>query len=84
MKQQAFDAGWDYPPDICNFRLLGPRKCGDCQLKDTLFWKVHNEERFPIPVIIDRVLTDKERITWQRIKAEPESLLEEEIDEVKE
>lgn len=82
--QQAFDAGWDYPPNVSHFGLLGPRTCGDCRLEDTLFWKVHNEERFPIPVVIDRVLTDKEKITWQRIKAEPESLLEEETDEIKE
>ena len=75
--KQAFDAGWDYPPDIGQFGLLGPRKCGDCQLEDTLYWKVHNEERFPIPIVIERILTDEEIITWQRIKAEPESLLEE-------
>ena len=81
--KQAFDAGWDYPPDIGQFGLLGPRKCGDCQLEDTLYWKVHNEERFPIPIVIERILTDEEIITWQRIKAEPESLLEE-TDETKE
>lgn len=51
-------------------------------LKDTLYWRVNTEKKLPIPVVVDGMLTTEERITWRRIKAEPESLLEEETEEV--
>ena len=73
--KEASDAGWDYPPHFGEFGLLGPRTCGNCSLKDTLFWKVHTE--LPLPIVINEQLTPEEKIIWQRIKAEPESLLEE-------
>ena len=73
--KEALDAGWDYPPHFGEFGLLGPRTCGNCSLKDTLFWKVHTE--LPLPIVINEQLTPEEKIIWQRIKAEPESLLEE-------
>lgn len=44
--QDAFDAGWDYPPNMGSFGLLGPRTCGDCLLKDTLYWRVNTESLF--------------------------------------
>lgn len=75
--QDAFDTGWDYPPNIGYFGVLGPRTCGKCLKQDTLYWKIHFEKKVPIPVVIDELLTPEERITWRRIKAEPESLLEE-------
>ena len=78
--QDAFDAGWDYPPHMGQFGLLGPRTCGNCLLKDTLYWRVTMEEK--VPIVIDGMLTEEERITWRRIQAEPESLLEEETEEV--
>ncbi len=80
--QDAYDAGWDYPPHMGSFGLLGPRTCGNCLLKDTLYWRVNTEKKVPIPVVIDSKLTAEERITWHRIKKEPESLLEEETEEV--
>ena len=73
--KEALDAGWDYPPHFGGFGLLGPRTCGNCSLKDTLFWKVHTE--LPLLIVINEQLTPEEKIIWQRIKAEPESLLEE-------
>ena len=75
--QEAFDNGWDYPPNMGHFGLLGPRTCGKCQLKDTLYWKVNTQKKVPILVGVDGILTPEERVTWHRIKAEPESLLEE-------
>lgn len=80
--QDAFDTGWDYPPHMGHFGLLGPRTCGNCLLKDTLYWRVNTEKKVPIPVVVDGMLTPEERITWRRIKGEPESLLEEETEEV--
>lgn len=81
--QEAFDTGWDYPPNRGHFGLLGPRTCGRCLLKDTLFWRVNTEKKVPVPVVVDGMLTAEERITWRRIKAEPESLLEEETEEIR-
>ena len=36
--EEAFNAGWDYPPGTGYWGLLGSRTCGGCLLKDTLFW----------------------------------------------
>ncbi|MCI8939128.1 MAG: ATP-binding protein [Dorea sp.] len=73
--QEAFDNGWDYPPRIGAFGVLGPRTCGNCTMIDTLYLKVMKQK---IPIVIESSLTEKELRTWRRIKNEPESLLEEE------
>lgn len=73
--QEAFDAGWNYPPQIGHFKLLGPRNCGKCSIMDTLFLKVQKQK---FPIVIEKTLTEEELKTWNRIKNEPESLLEEE------
>ena len=73
--QEAFDAGWDYPPNLGAFGLLSPRTCGDCVLVDTLFWKVRQQS---LPLVIEGNLTEDELVIWRRIKGEPESLLVEE------
>jgi len=71
--QQAFESGWDYPPHIGHFGLLGPRTCGGCQLIDTLFWKTNTSGK--LPIVCEGELTPEELVTWRRIKGEPESLL---------
>lgn len=73
--QKAFDAGWNYPPQIGHFKLLGPRNCGKCSIMDTLFLKVQKQK---FPIVIEKTLTEEELKTLNRIKNEPESLLEEE------
>ena len=70
--EDAFNSGWDYPPKIGMFGLLSPRTCGDCNMQQTLWWKVNQQS---IPIVIDGELNEKERETWERIKNEPESLL---------
>ena len=55
-----------------------PAWSGNCFIIDTLFWKVNTDKKIPLPVVVEKMLTPKERVTWQRIKEEPESLLEEE------
>lgn len=74
--QEAYEEGWDYPPHMGKFGLLGPRTCGECSLEDTLFWKVNTEKKVPIPIVVERLLTPEEKVTWRRIKSEPKSLLE--------
>lgn len=43
--QQAFQAGWDYPPTIGPFGVIAPRTCGNCGIKDTLWWAVTVEKK---------------------------------------
>lgn len=71
--KEAFAGAWDYPPDFGHFGLLGPRKCGDCLLRDTLFWKINMSGR--LPIVIEGDLSSEELVTWRRIKGEPASLL---------
>lgn len=73
--QQAFDSGWDYPPTFGPFRMLFQRTCGNCTMANTLYAKVMKQE---LPIVMEKTLTESEKKTWKRIKAEPESLLNEE------
>lgn len=73
--EQAFENGWDYPPAFGSFGLLSQRTCGDCLMADTLYMKVMKQK---LPIVMEDTLTPEELITWRRIKAEPESLLNKE------
>lgn len=79
--KEAFDSGWDYPPQMGYFGLLGPRTCGGCLLKDTLYWRVNTEKKVSLPIVVEEMLTPEELVTWKRIKGEPESLLDSEANE---
>lgn len=74
--EEAFNRGWNYPPKMGFFGMLGSRTCGNCQMEDTLFWRIKTSQK--LPIVMEGDLNDKELITWRRIKGEPESLLEEE------
>lgn len=74
--QEAWTSGWDYPPKLGRFGLLGARTCGSCPLTGSLYWKIHTSGG--LPVVCEGNLTPEELVTWRRIKGEPESLLEEE------
>jgi len=71
---EAFEQGWDYPPGIYSFRLLTPRKCGDCPITETLSIKLITGQKKLSE------LTDSERETLKRIQNEPESLIPTEDD----
>lgn len=71
--KEAFDNGWDYPPDLGNFGLLSPRTCVNCLLKDTLYAKITFGGG--LPIVCEDDLAPEELITWRRIRGEPESLL---------
>ena len=71
--KEAFNDGWDYPPNIGQFGMLGPRTCGVCQIKDTLFWKINASGG--LPVVLENNLSREVLATWHRINGEPESLL---------
>ena len=72
--QDAYNSGWDYPPQIGVFGLLGPRTCRGCSIADTLYMKINAPDR--IPLVVESELTPEELATWKRIKGEPESLLD--------
>lgn len=66
---EAFNAGWDYPPRIGKFGVLSPKTCGSCSMIDTVYWKLVTGE------INANNLTDKQMKTIERIKGEPFSLI---------
>ena len=76
--QEAFDSGWDYPPNFGFFGVLSPRTCGECGIDKTLWWKITTTQN--VPIVVEDSLSESELRTWRRIIAEPESLLEEEGD----
>ena len=67
--EDAFKAGWDYPPRMGAFGVVSPRTCGGCSINDTLWWAL----------MVDKVSVDdldvKQRETLKRILGEPETVL---------
>lgn len=67
--EDAFQAGWDYPPRMGAFGVVSPRTCGGCSINDTLWWAL----------MVDKVSVDdldvKQRETLKRILGEPETVL---------
>lgn len=35
---EAYSAGWDFPPRMGEFGVVSPRTCGSCAMKDTVWW----------------------------------------------
>ena len=75
--EEAFNSGWDYPPNIGMFGILSPRTCGDCMMQDTLYWKIQTSDDIRYKLLSRDVLTADEILTLERILNEPESLIEE-------
>ncbi len=67
--QEAFDAGWDYPPHIGDFGIISPRTCKECSMLDTAWAKLVLEHKMPSE------LTAEQRETIQRISDEPKTIL---------
>lgn len=70
--EEAFEQGWDYPPNMGMFGVLSPRTCGDCVITDTIWWKLTQEHIKP------EELSDKDKTSLKRIMLEPSSILVEE------
>ena len=70
--EEAFNEGWDYPPRIGDFGIVGPRTCGDCPTNLTVRWALVVEKK--------RVseLSQQQKETIKRIQGEPESIIPEE------
>lgn len=67
---EAFDNGWDYPPNMGAFGVLSPRTCGNCAINQTLWWKFTTNQ---ITNIDD--LSEKDKETLNRIQNEPSSIM---------
>lgn len=68
--QEAYDAGWDYPPTMGQFGAVSPRTCGSCTVSDTLWWAL-TADKTPVSR-----LSPAQQDTLARILGEPWSLLE--------
>lgn len=67
---EAFEAGWDYPPRMGCFGVVSPRTCGDCPIDRTLYWALMTGE------IKNREdLSEKQKETLDRILNEPYSII---------
>lgn len=67
--EEAFDKGWDYPPMLGKFGVISPRTCGDCNITDTLWWRLMKNQTE------SNNLSDKDKELLNRIKNEPNSIL---------
>lgn len=38
--QEAFKAGWDYPPNMGAWQIVSPRTCQNCTIDKTLWWEM--------------------------------------------
>lgn len=62
--EEAFSAGWDYPPFIGAWGIISPRTCPNCGVEGTLWWGLMTGEVNP------DALTEKQRETALRILSE--------------
>jgi hypothetical protein len=59
-EEQAYTAGWDYPPFIGLWGVLSPRTCPNCLIDKTAYWAVLTRSE----------LTEKHQATIARILGE--------------
>lgn len=64
--QKAFEDGWDYPPFVGTYGVLGPRTCGNCPVTSTLWWRIMTGQT--------KVMTLTDLAIIKRVEGEPESL----------
>jgi hypothetical protein len=38
--EQAYDLGWDYPPQMGTWGTVSPRTCGECSIEKTVWWQL--------------------------------------------
>lgn len=66
---EAWNDGWDYPPMMGVFGIVSPRTCGKCDITTTLWWRIINSKKGT-----PYTLTDADRVVYERITGEPESI----------
>lgn len=68
-EETAYNQGWDYPRRMGTFGIVSPRKCGNCSITDTIWWKLACEK-----VPIEQLDGQQKQVIW-RILHEPESII---------
>lgn len=43
--EEAYKAGWDYPPFLGAWGAISARTCGDCGIRDTAWWQLAVEKK---------------------------------------
>lgn len=61
---EAYDAGWDYPPEMGAWGVVSPRTCERCGMDATVWWALTTEKK----TVAD--LTPEQRATVARIRDE--------------
>jgi len=64
----AYEAGWDYPPRMGTYGVVGPRTCPNCVVNQTAWWALAVEK-----YTVD-MLTPQQQETVARICGEPDSI----------
>lgn len=67
--EEAFNDGWDHPPRMGSFGILGPRTCGDCPINLTVWWALVSAKK-----LVSK-LSQQQKETIKRIQVEPESII---------
>ena len=67
--EEAFNKGWDYPPRMGGFGIVGPRTCGDCPINLTAWWALVSEKKSVSE------LSQQQKETIKKIQREPESII---------
>ncbi|WP_078311269.1 MULTISPECIES: hypothetical protein [unclassified Mycobacterium] len=65
----AFDEGWDYPPRMGQFGVVGPRICPNCPASATV-WAAIMLDGYTADM-----LSEQQQATIARIAGEPDSIL---------
>ena len=63
-QEEAYYAGWDYPPFLGKYGVLSPRTCPCCPINKTVCWKIACDG---VPIA---KLSEKDKEVIQRIKSE--------------
>lgn len=66
---EAYAAGWDYPPRQGRFGVIGPRVCPGCPSTATVWWALTCDG------YTQEMLSDRQRDVIARIRAEPTSIM---------
>jgi hypothetical protein len=66
---EAYEAGWDYPPRMGGFGVISPRVCPRCPMPETAWFAM------AMRGCAMEDLTDRQRAAIERIMGEPESLM---------
>ena len=78
---EAYESGWDYPPMMGSFGIVGPRTCPNCPINMTLWWALNSSggsTRVNLELSKQNVnisdLDERHQLTLQRILSEPSSI----------